>query len=206
VTPTPAELGEVLVAILTGAAGGSEERWREAIGEVAYLPLATHVLSNWSVEPNRTVSILETVACGRDRACRAPLCSTPMTSAARSAPENCWPGMMMSADLARLAEAEFLREHMLDRQWCTMGYHGAAVRAQYGAPPESLRDVATKWAGAFAATVTALALIWPLVGWALPASLGTLAGLVGVAYALAGLAALIAHIRMGEDRWRESAA
>jgi hypothetical protein len=60
--PTPAELGEVLVAILTGAAGGSEERWRDVVGEVRYLPLATNVLSNWSIAPKGTAAELEAAA------------------------------------------------------------------------------------------------------------------------------------------------
>lgn len=52
--PTPSTLRETLVTILTGAAGGTEERWRECVGEVEKLPLATNVRCNWRVTPTGT--------------------------------------------------------------------------------------------------------------------------------------------------------
>jgi hypothetical protein len=60
--PTTDELRETLVAILTGAAGGSVEKWRKAVGEVTYLPLAANVRSNWSIEPQGSARDRETIA------------------------------------------------------------------------------------------------------------------------------------------------
>jgi len=49
--PTPDELRDVLARMLSGAAGGTLEKWRKAIGEVEMLPLAFHPRSNWRVTP-----------------------------------------------------------------------------------------------------------------------------------------------------------
>jgi len=50
--PTPAGLLDMLVEILTGAAGKTDAHWRAAIGEVQKLPVATNVRSNWVIHPN----------------------------------------------------------------------------------------------------------------------------------------------------------
>jgi hypothetical protein len=46
-----AELQNLLVEILAGAVGGKPERWRELIGEVEIVPIATHPHCNWRVKP-----------------------------------------------------------------------------------------------------------------------------------------------------------
>ena len=63
--PTPEGLGEILVEILVGAAGKTPEHWRQAIGPVEKLPVATNVRSNWAIKPkgNRTdVATIERAA------------------------------------------------------------------------------------------------------------------------------------------------
>jgi hypothetical protein len=40
--------------MLTGAAGGTPARWREIVGEVTVLSLATHPACNWTVVPGGT--------------------------------------------------------------------------------------------------------------------------------------------------------
>jgi hypothetical protein len=54
--PTPDGLRNMLVEILTGAAGETEDHWRNALGLVEKLPVAMNVRSNWRVAPtgNRT--------------------------------------------------------------------------------------------------------------------------------------------------------
>lgn len=53
---TPIELRHLLVTMLTGAAGGTEARWSEAIGVVRWLPLSMAPRSNWRVEPSGTAA------------------------------------------------------------------------------------------------------------------------------------------------------
>lgn len=63
--PTPEGLREILVEVLTGAAGKTEAHWRKAVGEVEKLPVATNVRSNWRIAPtgNRTdVATIERAA------------------------------------------------------------------------------------------------------------------------------------------------
>ena len=63
--PTPAGLRDILVEVLTGAAGKTDDHWLDAIGEVQKLPVATNVRSNWTVHPtgNRTdVATIERAA------------------------------------------------------------------------------------------------------------------------------------------------
>ena len=48
---SPTELANLLVTVVAGAAGGDESRWREVIGPVTKLPIATNVRSNWRVSP-----------------------------------------------------------------------------------------------------------------------------------------------------------
>ena len=48
---SPAELADLLLTVIAGAAGGDERRWRKAIGPVTKLPIATNVRSNWRVSP-----------------------------------------------------------------------------------------------------------------------------------------------------------
>jgi hypothetical protein len=45
------ELRELMVELLTGAAGGEETRWRECIGPVSWHPLGNRPASNWTIEP-----------------------------------------------------------------------------------------------------------------------------------------------------------
>lgn len=58
---TPDELRDLLALVLAGAAGGEETHWREIIGPVEKLPLATNVLSNWRVSPVGTKAERETI-------------------------------------------------------------------------------------------------------------------------------------------------
>jgi hypothetical protein len=51
---TAAEIHNLLVTILVGAAGGDPERWRELIGEMFVFSLATHPTCNWRVVPSGT--------------------------------------------------------------------------------------------------------------------------------------------------------
>lgn len=63
--PTPDGLRDILAEILTGAAGKTEDHWREAVGRVEKLPVATNVRSNWRITPkgNRTdVATIERAA------------------------------------------------------------------------------------------------------------------------------------------------
>jgi hypothetical protein len=48
---SPEDLRNLLAKVIAGAAGGDEAHWRELIGVVTKLPLATNVLSNWSIAP-----------------------------------------------------------------------------------------------------------------------------------------------------------
>jgi hypothetical protein len=48
---TPAELRDLLVTVIAGAAGGDEQQWRDAVGPVEKLPIATNARSNWRVKP-----------------------------------------------------------------------------------------------------------------------------------------------------------
>ncbi len=48
---SPAELADLLVTVVAGAAGGDARRWREVIGTVTKLPIASNVRSNWRVTP-----------------------------------------------------------------------------------------------------------------------------------------------------------
>jgi hypothetical protein len=60
--PTPRELRETLVQILTGAAGGTEARWRKAVGEVEKLSLAFNIRTNWAVRPTGNADELSAIA------------------------------------------------------------------------------------------------------------------------------------------------
>lgn len=59
--PTPEELRTILATVLAGAAGGSEEHWREVIGPVTQRSLMKSIQTNWTVAPNATDEELETV-------------------------------------------------------------------------------------------------------------------------------------------------
>jgi hypothetical protein len=48
---TPAELRDLLAAVIAGTVGGTEAHWRRIIGTVQKLPLATNARSNWRVSP-----------------------------------------------------------------------------------------------------------------------------------------------------------
>jgi hypothetical protein len=60
--PTPGELRDTLVRILTGAAGGTEAKWRKAVGKVEKLSLAFNINSNWAINPTGTAGELATIA------------------------------------------------------------------------------------------------------------------------------------------------
>ncbi|WP_332802751.1 hypothetical protein [Sphingomonas sp. RT2P30] len=53
---------DILVAIIVGAAGGSDARWREVTGPVEKLPVAKNVRSNWAVHPSGGAEELDTIA------------------------------------------------------------------------------------------------------------------------------------------------
>ena len=57
------EIANLLADLLTGAAGGTRERWLELIGPVKTLPIATNIHCNWSVSPIATGE--ELVAIGK---------------------------------------------------------------------------------------------------------------------------------------------
>ncbi len=52
--PTPAKLADLLVELLTGAAGGTTAGWRKAIGDIEKLPTSAEMRSNWAVHPKGT--------------------------------------------------------------------------------------------------------------------------------------------------------
>jgi hypothetical protein len=47
---TRTQLEDLLIEILTGAAGGTADRWREILGPVTVYPMASRPASNWSVQ------------------------------------------------------------------------------------------------------------------------------------------------------------
>lgn len=49
---TTIEIRALLVELLTAAAGGKPTHWRQVIGEVFVLPLASHPRCNWKVLPD----------------------------------------------------------------------------------------------------------------------------------------------------------
>jgi len=53
-SPTPAAIADLLVTVITGVEGGTDEHWRTIIGEVHTLPIVTNVKSNWAVIPGGT--------------------------------------------------------------------------------------------------------------------------------------------------------
>ena len=46
---TASALTDLLVKVITGVEGGTDERWRKIIGPVHRLPIIDNVRSNWSV-------------------------------------------------------------------------------------------------------------------------------------------------------------
>jgi hypothetical protein len=52
--PTAAKLAELMVAVITGVEGGTEEHWRAIIGPVEQRPILYNVRSNWAVYPGGT--------------------------------------------------------------------------------------------------------------------------------------------------------
>jgi hypothetical protein len=46
---TATDIGDMLADMLTGAVGGTRDRWLDLIGPVKMLPIATHIHCNWSV-------------------------------------------------------------------------------------------------------------------------------------------------------------
>ena len=53
-TVTPEAIRETLVQMIVGAAGGDEQHWRAAIGEVEELSLTMNPAGNWRVTPSGT--------------------------------------------------------------------------------------------------------------------------------------------------------
>ena len=60
--PTAAELRGLLAQLLAGAAGGTEERWADLIGEVEMLPIVLHPTCNWRVKPDTSGKQIEAIA------------------------------------------------------------------------------------------------------------------------------------------------
>jgi hypothetical protein len=58
---TGSQLEDLLVEILTGAAGGTAERWRAILGPVTVYPMASRPASNWSVQAGGTVGEAEAI-------------------------------------------------------------------------------------------------------------------------------------------------
>lgn len=59
--PTPAEISDLLVTLLEGAAGGTAAHWRKAIGEVEAHPLWSHIRSNWDIHPKGRKADLDAI-------------------------------------------------------------------------------------------------------------------------------------------------
>jgi hypothetical protein len=59
--PTPDALRDILVEILTGAAGGKAAKWRKAVGEVEKLSLAFNIRTNWAIHPTGTAAELAAI-------------------------------------------------------------------------------------------------------------------------------------------------
>ncbi len=59
--PTPTKLADLLVELLTGAAGGTETEWRAAIGGVEKLPTWANVRSNWAIHATGTAEQLAAI-------------------------------------------------------------------------------------------------------------------------------------------------
>lgn len=58
---TPSELRDLLIMLLIGAAGGTETKWKRAVGEVEKLPITRHPKCNWRIEPRGTKAEREAV-------------------------------------------------------------------------------------------------------------------------------------------------
>ena len=48
---TKAALSELLMKVITGVEGGTDEHWAEIIGPIHQLPIIDNVRSNWCVVP-----------------------------------------------------------------------------------------------------------------------------------------------------------
>jgi hypothetical protein len=59
--PTPTALRDILVEILTGAAGGTEAKWRKSVGEVEKLSLAFNIRTNWAIHPTGSATDLAAI-------------------------------------------------------------------------------------------------------------------------------------------------
>lgn len=51
---TKAALADLLVKVITGVEGGTDEHWAEIIGPIHQLPIIDNVRSNWAVIPGGT--------------------------------------------------------------------------------------------------------------------------------------------------------
>jgi hypothetical protein len=50
-SPTTAALADLLVKVITGVEGGTDDHWRSIIGSVHQLPIIDNVRSNWCIVP-----------------------------------------------------------------------------------------------------------------------------------------------------------
>lgn len=49
-SPTTEELAALLVTVITGVEGGSDEHWAKLIGAIQRLPIIENIRSNWAVK------------------------------------------------------------------------------------------------------------------------------------------------------------
>ena len=52
--PTTSALADLLIEVITGVSGGTDEHWRSIVGSVHRLPTVDNVRSNWAVIPGGT--------------------------------------------------------------------------------------------------------------------------------------------------------
>lgn len=52
--PTCDELAALMVKVITGVEGGTDQHWAEIIGPIHQLPIIDNVRSNWAVVPGGT--------------------------------------------------------------------------------------------------------------------------------------------------------
>ena len=58
-------LGDLLVQVIHGVAGGTEAGWRKVVGPVERMPTWVMVSHNWRVKPKGTAAQRRTVESGR---------------------------------------------------------------------------------------------------------------------------------------------
>jgi hypothetical protein len=55
------EMRNLMVELLTGAAGGDRDRWTECVGSVVWRPMGLAIISNWTVDPKGTAEEIEVI-------------------------------------------------------------------------------------------------------------------------------------------------